>query len=107
MKQGDTPQRIWNVINGGGYFYVCGYVHTLRFTLSNNLLSSRVTFFFRSFRIVIFLLTRDSDAKLMARDVGDTLTSIVSTFGGLDAKTAEKYVEKLIADARLQQDVWS
>jgi len=47
------------------------------------------------------------DAKLMARDVGEALVSIVSTCGGLSTSDAEKYIEKMIADARLQQDVWS
>jgi len=47
------------------------------------------------------------DAKLMARDVGDTLIKIASEQGAMSKADAEKYVEKMMSDSRYQSDVWS
>lgn len=43
----------------------------------------------------------------MAKDVRNTLTSIISEYAKLDEESAKQYVETMLKDGRMQLDVWS
>jgi len=47
------------------------------------------------------------DARMMARDVGETVEEIIAEEGKMSMPDAKKYVEKMIAEGRHQSDVWS
>eukprot|EP00002_Diphylleia_rotans_P020438 TRINITY_DN3965_c0_g2_i1.p1 TRINITY_DN3965_c0_g2~~TRINITY_DN3965_c0_g2_i1.p1 ORF type:complete len:655 (+),score=133.83 TRINITY_DN3965_c0_g2_i1:47-2011(+) len=47
------------------------------------------------------------EALNMAKDVRNTLTSIISEYAKLDEESAKQYVETMLKDGRMQLDVWS
>uniref|UniRef100_A0A1X7VJ30 NADPH--hemoprotein reductase n=1 Tax=Amphimedon queenslandica TaxID=400682 RepID=A0A1X7VJ30_AMPQE len=66
-----SRKEVWELIEGQGFFYVCG------------------------------------DARNMARDVQNTLLSIIKEHGGKTETEATEYIKKLQKRGRYLQDVWS
>ena len=48
-----------------------------------------------------------SDAKRMARDVHNTLLTIIQDYGKMELRDAENYIISLENAFRYQKDVWS
>lgn len=87
----DYVEGVWSALNDkNGYFYVCGYVQPVLLELGSSLYSY---FFF-------------SDARVMARDVHETLEYIVETAGKKTRDEAIKYVENLQKSGRYLSDTW-